>query len=35
MNSQIRRQTLGDLLRRTARRNPSKIGLVYNRLYRE
>lgn len=30
MNSQTRRQTLGDLLRRTARRNPNKIGLVYN-----
>lgn len=29
MNSQIRRQTLGDLLRRTALRYPDKIGLVY------
>lgn len=29
MNTQIRRQTLGDLLRRTARRFPNKIGLVY------
>lgn len=29
MNSQIRRQTLGDLLRRTARRYPDKTGLIF------
>ena len=29
MNTQIRRQTLGDLLRRTAQRYPDKIGLIF------
>jgi len=30
MSSQIRRQTIGDLLRRTARRYPDKIGLIFD-----
>lgn len=30
MTSQLRRQTLGDMLRRTARRYPNKIGLIFD-----